>query len=566
VDRVTKFKLSVHVAILFFIAMPVNHITEAAGYEHAASGKLGIVVAGKPAAVESGLGILENGGNAADAAVASILTLSVVQVGTFCIGGEVPVLVYDAARQKVTVLSGQGPAPLDNAAISWYLKNGITGSSIRLAAVPAVIDLTVTLLQQFGTISFQEAVKPTLALLDAGGPTWYVDTSDGDTIDTGRNWYVELARTLRILCAAEQKAAGNRGDKLQAVTDCFYRGEIADQLDKWYREQGGFLRKQDLAAYHTRIEEPVTANYRGYIICKCGPWTQGPFLLQSLRLLEGFNLGRIGQLSTDYIHVVTEAMKLAFADRDEYYGDPCFVNVPIPELLSEKYTSLRRSLIDMKHASLEIRPGDPLKMEAQKSTGRYVPVQGGTTTLCVADRWGNVIAATPSGLGSTAGCAGETGIIHGTRLVSLNTWPGHPNCIAPGKRPRITLTPTLVLKANKPVLAISVAGGDLQDQVTLQLILDYIEFGMNPEAAMAIPRFATRHHIGSFGQDPPDLGSLIVNKDISAKIIKDLAERGHKIIISKGGIGGAAMLSIDSATGEAEACGSAAGNAKNSHN
>jgi gamma-glutamyltranspeptidase/glutathione hydrolase len=557
-----KFKWSLFVAIIYLFAFPEIDHFKAAGYEHSASGKFGIVVAGKPAAVESGLRILENGGNAADAAVASILTLGVVHVGAFCIGGEVPVLLYDAAQKQVKVFSGQGAAPLDTSAIDWYLKNGITGNSIRLAAVPAVIDLCTTLLQLYGTISFSDAVAPTLTLLDHGGPSWYIDTSDGDTVETGRNWYADLARTLRILCAAEQSAQGSRNDRLQAVSDCFYRGEIADQLDAWYREQGGFLRKKDLSAHRTRIEEPVTIEYRGYSVYKCGPWTQGPFLVQALRLLDGFDLARMGQISSDYIHVVTETMKLAFADRDEYYGDPDFVKVPLKELLSEPYTSLRRSLIDMERASMEIRPGDPLKMKAVKKQGRYVPAQGGTTTLCVADRWGNVIAATPSGLGSTAGCAGETGIIHGTRLVSLNTWPGHPNCIAPGKRPRITLTPTLVLKTGKPVLAISVAGGDLQDQAALQLILDYIEFGMHPETAMAAPRFATRHHIGSFGQDAPDPGSLMVNKGIAPEIINELAARGHKITISKGGIGGAAMLFIDPLTGQAEACGSASGSVK----
>jgi gamma-glutamyltranspeptidase/glutathione hydrolase len=183
--------------------------------------------------------------------------------------------------------------------------------------------------------------------------------------------------------------------------------------------------------------------------------------------------------------------------------------------------------------------------------------QGGTTTLCVADRWGNVIAATPSGLGSTAGPAGKTGIIHGTRLVSLNTWQGHPNCIAPGKRPRITLTPTLVLKDKKPVLAISIAGGDLQDQVALQLILDNIDFDMLPAVAVKAPRFATSHHTGSFGQDKPKIGSLTVNDQISAEVIGDLQERGHQVRTTTHGIGGAAMLYIDPDTQKFYGAGSA---------
>jgi gamma-glutamyltranspeptidase/glutathione hydrolase len=181
--------------------------------------------------------------------------------------------------------------------------------------------------------------------------------------------------------------------------------------------------------------------------------------------------------------------------------------------------------------------------------------------MCVADRWGNVIAATPSGLGSTAGTAGDTGIIHSTRLTSLNTWKGHPNCIAPGKRPRVTLTPTLVLKNGKPVAAVSVAGGDLQDQAALQLVLDYIEFGMGAEEAMAAPRFATRHHTGSFGQDPPQPGSLQVTADIPEPVREDLKRRGHRVTTSRGSIGGAAMLVVDG-NGVAHGVGPAAGNVK----
>ncbi len=539
------------------------HISIAGQIGRNASGNKGVVVAGKSQAVDAGIRILENGGNAADAATASLLMLAVKAVGAFCMGGEVPVIIHDAATHQVKVLSGQGEAPLDPQAIAWYMKNGIPGNDVRAAAVPANIGLCVTLLQKYGTISFTESVQPTLEVLDAGGPTWYVDTSDGDTIETGRNWYADLARTLRKLVEAEQRASGDRVQRLQAVSDRFYKGDIADALEAWYISQGGFLRKRDLAAHVTHLEDPISINYEGYTVYKCGPWTQGPYLLQTLRLLEGFDLKKMGWLSADYIHVLTEGMKLAMADRDEYYGDPLFVDVPMKELLSDAYTKIRRPLIDMQKASLVLRPGDPVKMQAVKdSSSRYVPWPGGTTTLCVADRWGNVVAATPSGLGSTAGPAGETGIIHGTRLVSLNTWEGHPDCIEPGKRPRITLTPTLVEKEGTPVLAISVAGGDLQDQVALQLFLDYVEFGMTPFTAVPAPRFSTSHHIGSFGQDPPRLGSLTVNDRVAPEIVKTLEARGHKVRTTSHGIGGVAMLYIDSKTGECEGSGSAAGAAK----
>jgi len=416
-------------------------------------------------------------------------------------------------------------------------------------------------LRLYGTSSFEGAVQPTLAILDAGGESWYIDTSDGRRIETGHNWQAELAVTFRKLIEAEHKAVGSRNDRLQAVADRFYRGDIADALERWYIAQKGFLRKADLAAHRTRLEDPVHAGYRGYMVYKCGPWTQGPYLLETLRLLEGFDVKRMGFLSADYIHVVIEAMKLGLADRDEYYGDPLFVDVPMKALLSDEYTRIRRPLLDTSKASLEVRPGDPDRMRPLKAPRPTPVTPGGTTTLCVADRWGNVIAATPSGLGSTAGVAGDTGIIHGSRLVSLNTWKGHPNCIQPGKRPRVTLTPTLVLKEGKPVLAISVAGGDLQDQAAIQLILDYVEFGMLPERAVSEPRFATTHHTGSFGQDKPTLGSLEVNAGVPESVRDELKKRGHVLTTTRGGIGGVNMLFLDPKSNKAFGAGPAAGRA-----
>lgn len=526
---------------------------------HTASGSKGLVVSGKAAATAAGVSMLEQGGNAADAGAATLLALSVTQVGAFCIGGEVPVLIYDAAHKNVKVLSGQGAAPMDPKAIDWYMANGIPGSDVRSAAVPAALDLIVTLLRRYGTRSFEDAVQPTLAILDAGGPTWYIDTSDRQKIETNRHWQADLAVTFRKLIEAERKAAGSRDDRLKAVADRFYRGDIADALEQWYIANGGFLRKADLAAHKTRVEDPVHADYRGYTVYKCGPWTQGPYLLQTLRLLEGFDLKAMGFLSADYVHTVIEAMKLGLADRDEYYGDPLFVDVPLQGLLSDEYSRIRRPLIDLHRASLEVRPGDPVHMRALKAPSPTPPTQGGTTTMCVADRWGNVIAATPSGLGSTAGVAGDTGIIHGSRLVSLNTWKGHPDCIQPGKRPRVTLTPTLVLRSGKPVLAISVAGGDLQDQAAVQLILDHIEFGMLPERAVSVPRFSTTHHTGSFGQDKPKLGSLQVNNGVDEAVVSELKKRGHLPTTVRGGIGGVNMLFLDPDTKVAFGAGPAAG-------
>jgi gamma-glutamyltranspeptidase/glutathione hydrolase len=368
-----------------------------------------------------------------------------------------------------------------------------------------------------------------------------------------------LAVTFRKLVESEKNAKGTREQKLQAVSDRFYRGDIADALQAWYIEKGGFLRKSDLAAHKTPVVDPLTTMYRGYTVYKTGPLTQGPYLLQALRLLEGFDLKKMGFNSADYIHTVIEAEKLALADRDEYYADPNFTKVPMQQLLSDQYTEMRRKLIDSKRASLELRPGDPYNMKPTKPPTITGPWHGGTTVMCVTDKFGNVIAATPSGLSSTAGVAGRTGIIHGARLTSLNTFAGTPNVTEPGKRPRITLSPTLLFHDNQPVMAISVAGGDMQDQAALQVILNYVDFGMTPEAAFKAPRFSTEHFISSFGQDGAKLGSLSVPSTLPEEVKAELRARGHVVSDVRGGVGGVALIGIDPKTKQATAVGPAAG-------
>jgi gamma-glutamyltranspeptidase/glutathione hydrolase len=318
------------------------------------------------------------------------------------------------------------------------------------------------------------------------------------------------------------------------------------------------IRSEDLAAHSTRIEEPLVVDYRGYTVCKCGAWTQGPCLLQALRLLEKFDLKSLGHNQPDYVHVVVEALKLALADRDTYYADPLLADVPLQQLLAPQYAELRRPLIDLKQASRQQRPGDPRAGKALLGTlpQDYRPAAENvrdTTTCLVADRWGNVVAATPSGWGGVL--AGETGVILGSRLRSFNTWRGHPNCIAPGKRPRNTLTPTLVLKDGKPVAAISVAGGDQQDQVSLQLLLSYVEFGLTPAEAVTAPRFVTDHLVGSFNQPPPQLGSLLIYETAGRATIEALVARGHRASIAKPPLGHPVMLVIDPATGNKQAAG-----------
>jgi gamma-glutamyltranspeptidase/glutathione hydrolase len=369
------------------------------------------------------------------------------------------------------------------------------------------------------------------------------------------------------MVASEQKTSGSREEKIQAASDRFYGRngadtDIADALEGFYIDKGGFLRKADLAAHVTLVEDPVTVDYRGYTVHKCGTWTQGPYLCQALRLLEGFDLKAMGNTSADYVHAVTEALKLAMADRDAYYGDPEFVDVPLSKLLSDAYTEIRRPLIDMQKASHEARPGDVDNMEPLKASGVFRPGVGGTTTCAVADRWGNVVAATPSAnVYHAGGMVGPTGVSYGNRLRSLNTTPGHPNCIQPGKRPRITLTPTLVIKDGAPILAISVAGGDLQDQATMNLLLNFVEFGMLPENAVTAPRFATAHHEDSFDPNSNRIetfgqaGSLTINDSVSENVREELANRGHQVKARGGAIAAPSMLYINKDNGTFYAAG-----------
>ncbi len=516
-----------------------------------ATSSSGVVAAGSPESVAAGLEILTEGGNAADAAVATILALCVTDHGACSIGGEVPLLIYDAGKREVKALSGQGRSPLSQDAIDWYMTHGIPGDGdIKMTPVPSVVDLCLTTLKVYGSRSFRDVVASALALLDQGG----------------QEWMPKLAVTLRKMADAEEAAKGNREEKIQAACDLFYGRTgltgIADELEADYIDKGGFLRREDLAAHKTSIEDPVSVDYKGYTICKCGPWTQGPYLCQALRLLEDFDLQGMGQLSADAIHVAVEALKLAMADRDEYYGDPDFVNVPLEALLSETYTKIRRPLIDLRQASQEVRPGDPLAMQALKGSGVYRPGVGGTTTCVVADRWGNVISATPSAnVPLNVRDGGIAGVTMSNRLRSLNTTPGHPNCIQPGKRPRITLTPTLVLKDDRPVMAISVAGGDLQDQVTLNLLLNTIEYGMGPADSVTAPRFVTGHHEDSFDPNPDrkktfkGVGLITLNDTISKAVQQELVKRGHLLEIKSEPIGRPVMLTIDQESGDIQAAG-----------
>ena len=555
-------------------------------------GKRGVVAGGQPLSVEAGLRVLQHGGNAVDAGVATILAASVIEFSHFSFGGEVPILIKLKGRD-VAVVEGMGQAPLKatreffvnrlkstkdagssapdsaraqsaNADLPTMAgaKSGLIPSTGPLAAtVPAVLDACVSALDQFGTKSLAEVMQPAIELAD-GFPidelrVQYIKTRapifsawpeakrlflpNGEVPKPGDIFVqADLARTLREIVNAEKLGARRgRHAGLVAAREYFYRGPVGKRIGDYMQTHGGLLAAADLARFQAKVGKPVEAEYRGYQVYKAGFWTQGPALVETLNLIEGYDLKSMGHNSATYIHTLTEAIKLALADRDRYYGDPDFVKIPMTELLSKNYAALRRRLIDQQRASLAQQPGDPLNMKAilasaMQTVGRVStvpPLERANDTTCVnvIDKDGNLFSATPSGAWLPAVVAGDTGVLMGQRLQSALTDPRSPNVVAPGKRPRITLTPTLVLKHGEPFMVLSTPGGDNQDQALLQVFLNIVEFGMNPQEAVEAPRFDTQHYVSSFDDHEFLPGSLNVESRVGEKVIDDLKLRSHKV-------------------------------------
>lgn len=328
-----------------------------------------------------------------------------------------------------------------------------------------------------------------------------------------------------------------------AGRDAFYTGDFARRLTSAVRAAGGLMTEADLAAYRSKVEPAYSVTYRGYSVHKAGPWNQSPVLLQTLNLLEGFDLKTMGHLSADAIHVMTEAMKLAYADRDRYYGDPDFVKVPMTGLLSKAYARDRQGLIDLRRASQEQRPGNPAPFDAQTTAPAAAavdphvhragePVESGdTTAIEIVDRDGNLFSATPSSgwLLGGAFVAGDTGVPMSNRMQAFRLEPDSPNIVAPGKRPRTTLTPTIVTRDGAPVLAIGTPGGDSQDQQILQVLVNMIDFGLPLQAAVDSARFNTLSIQSSFGDHRIQPGVLEVERGIAESVRGDLEARGHRL-------------------------------------
>ena len=532
-------------------------------------GRHGVVSAGHYLAAAAGSRMLEQGGNAIDAGVAAGFALNVLEPQSNGIGGEVPILIYCARQRRSYAINGQGYAP-KAATIAWFRSQGIEiipGDGFLPATVPGAFGSWTTALEQFGRLRLKDVLEPTIELTEEGFAVYPElhgslarlkekfesewPSSARAYLPNGRAPEVgeflanpDWAETFKATVDAEIRNSHlGRKAGIAAARDYFYKGPIAEKIVAFQRDtkirdasgqcNAGLLAEADFHEYSTKVESPVSFNYRGYDVHKCNTWCQGPVFLQQLALLEGFDLSAFEHNSADYVHTVVEASKLAFADREQYYGDPDFVEVPLERLLSKEYAAGCRDLIDARRASLELRPGD-----APASTPRHAEADpnvytGDTTHVDAVDHEGNLFAATPSGgwIPSSPVIEG-LGFPLGTRGQMFYLDPSHANALAPRKRPRTTLTPSLATKDGEPYMAFGTPGGDCQDQWTLQFFLNVIDFGMNLQEAIDAPSFHTHHFPNSFYPHNANPGSLTLEARIPESVRDALSERGHEVTVS----------------------------------
>ncbi|HYB95978.1 MAG TPA: gamma-glutamyltransferase family protein [Vicinamibacterales bacterium] len=565
------------------------------------------VSTGHPLTTAAAFGILLKGGNAFDAGVASLIAGGVLEQDLYSLGGEALVLVYPQKDKKVTAIVGQGWAP-KAVDVDWYLSRNKTldGAGLDPAVVPGALHAALTVLERWGTMTFEQVAAPGIAYAERGFPmrnstaqtiqrqltffeSWpdnkkYWLKADGSTYQPGETIKLPtLARTLRRMVEAERAAKGKgRAAGIVAARDRFYKGDIAREMVAFLQKHGAPFELSDFADFYARIEEPARTTYRGYTVYKHGFGSQGPVLLQALNILENFDLSRMGHASADYLHTVTEALKLAYADRDTYYADPAFVQVPGEGLLSKAYAKERAALIDPKRASTSFIAGDPLKYDstvkewpfwkANVEHGATPRTQGqaqlaslgldsggvskDTTHMAVIDKDGNIFDVTPSG-GWVPGAVilGGTGIAMSVRGEQFHLDKTRANQIRPRSRPRYTLTPSIVFKGDTPLMGLGTPGGDNQDQTILQAFLSIVEFWdqwyPNLHAAIERPRVQTLHFYGSFWPHEAGFNQLNVEAAIPDAVFNELRARGHDVsrIRQFGMSGCATAVMIDPASG-----------------
>lgn len=564
-------------------------------------GSFGMVASTHWLASAAGMAALERGGNAFDAAVAAGLVLQVVEPHLNGPGGEAPVILYSAPRDEVLVIDGQGPAPAA-ATIASFKGLGldlIPGTGLLPACVPGAFASWMALLAEFGTLPLRAVMEYAIGLAGHGYPVlarisdairgvehlfrneWTSSapvflTNEGRPAPGTRWTNKPLAETYARVLAEAESASGERTLQIEAAWRAFYEGFVADAIASFVEgaevmdstgiRHRGLLTADDLAGWRPMIEQPVGRDYHDYRVFKTGPWGQGPVFLQQLALLEGLNLSAMEHNGADYIHAIVECAKLAFADREAYYGDPSFVDVPMRELLEPAYAEQRRALLH-RDSSRDLRPGAvagheprlPIVPSAQETSDgagepTFTSLRDPSRDTChvdVVDRHGNMVAATPSGgwLQSSPVVPG-LGFPLGTRAQMFWLEEGLPNSLAPGKRPRTTLSPSLAFKGGAPYLAFGTPGGDSQDQWTLTFFLAHVLFDMNLQEAIDQPTWHTTHFPSSFYPRTATPGELVIERRVGDQVLDELRARGHDIVVeddwSLGRVSGAG---IDPSTG-----------------
>lgn len=553
-------------------------------------GTFGVVATTHWLGSQSGMAMLEKGGNAFDACVAAAFVLQVVEPHLVGPAGDVPILLHSAKTGKTEVLCGQAPAPA-GATIEHYRSEGLSvipGNGLLATVIPGAFDAWMVLLRDHGRLRLRDVLEPAIHYAGSGHPIlgrvataiegvaelfeteWKTSAAiylpGGKPPEAGSLFRNEkLAETwTRILQHAEAPGR-SREMEIEAAREAFYRGFVAEAIERFAttceamdqsgRRHKGVITAADMAGWQATYEAPLTYDYGRYTVNKIGPWGQGPVFLQTLALLEGFDLAAMDPRGSEFIHTVTEAMKLAFADREAYYGDPDFVDVPVETLLSRHYAAERRRLI-APHASRELRPGvipgfeDQVRRalanlravsSADKSVQNYEPTaaemrsarRGDTVHIDVIDRDGNVVAAMPSGgwLQSSPAIP-ELGFMLNSRAQMFWLEPGLPASLAPGKRPRTTLTPTLAHRDGRPYMAFGSPGGDQQEQWQMLLFLRHVHHGLNLQEAIDLPMSHTAHFPSSFYPREQKPGHLMAEESFGPAVLDDLRVRGHDLEVA----------------------------------
>jgi gamma-glutamyltranspeptidase/glutathione hydrolase len=566
--------------LLFFLLVSLvfaQHPAAERPAQFAARGTRGAIAAGSGYATDAAMRMYYTGGNAVDAGVASIFAAATTEYSHVGWGGEAPILIR-TKDGKVHAIAGVGTMP-KLATADFYrkrplqfgevleppdktsLKGIIPVAGLMAALVPSLPEAALVALRDYGTKSFSEAVAPAIEYADGTA----IDEMRSISIQNSREFFTlwptsmahfmpngraplpgeifrqpDLARTLRAMVDAEKKAlakGASRVAAIDAVRDYFYRGEIARKIDEFNRAHDGLMRYDDLAAFRLTPEDAISTEFQGARVYKPGFWSQGPAMIEALNILKGFDLTALKQNSAEYIHTLTEALKLAYADRDTYYGDPKFAKIPQETLLSQKYADERRKLIT-ERASLIFQPGQipgfpgihPSQSEIARTKIDDFLMAHDTTCVDAIDKDGIMFSATPSGAWLPSVIAGDTGIPLTERAQSFLLVRGNPNELAGGKRPRVTLSPTLVTHTDgTPWVVLSTPGGDNQEQALIQILFNVILFKMNAEAAIEAPRFETRHLVSSFDNHAMNPGDLQLDDRTPSSVIIDLAGRGHKV-------------------------------------